>query len=123
MAAALDAAHAAGIIHRDIKPANILLCRADHSNENQATVPRLMVTDFGIAKALLSDGADPADQTDLTRAGAMLGTAKYLAPEQVQGGSVDARTDVYALGVVLYEALCGRPPFSAESDLATGLPD
>ncbi|QGG96889.1 protein kinase domain-containing protein [Actinomarinicola tropica] len=103
VADALQAAHEAGIVHRDVKPANILLC------EDR----RVMVTDFGIAKAAV-------DQ-DLTSAGTMIGTAKYLAPEQVRGDRVDPRTDVYALGVVLYECLCGRPPFEADTDAATAL--
>lgn len=103
VASALEVAHRALIVHRDIKPANILL-NADG---------RVMVADFGIAKALQAG--------DRTAEGTMLGTAKYLAPEQVEGGPVDARSDVYALAVVLYECLCGRPPFKAESDAATAL--
>jgi serine/threonine-protein kinase len=100
---ALDTAHRAGIVHRDVKPANVLLS-ADG---------RVLVADFGIAKA--------ADDLDITGTGTTLGTAKYLAPEQVEGGPVDARTDVYALGIVLYELLCGRPPFQADSEAATAL--
>ena len=99
----LQVAHQAGLVHRDIKPGNILLCEDGE----------LKVADFGIAKA--TEGAD------LTQEGMMLGTAKYLAPEQVQGGPVDGRTDVYALGVVLYEMLTGRPPFVADTDAATAL--
>ncbi len=103
VADALDAAHRARVIHRDIKPANILLC--DDA--------RVMVTDFGIAKV--------RDDTDLTNTGTMLGTVKYLAPEQVESRPVDARTDVYALGVVLYEALVGRPPFIGDTAASTAL--
>ncbi len=103
IAGALDAAHRKGIIHRDVKPGNIMLC-ADR---------RVKVTDFGIAKAL--------DGNDATAPGLLLGTAKYLAPEQVEGAPVDARTDVYALGVVLYEALTGTAPFDEDSDAATAL--
>lgn len=102
-AEALDVAHRAGLVHRDVKPGNILLCDDR----------RVKVADFGIAKA--------AEGADLTQEGMMLGTAKYLAPEQVQGGPVDARTDVYALGVVLYEMLCGQPPFVGDTDAATAL--
>ena len=103
VADALGAAHASGLVHRDVKPANILLS-ADG---------RVLVADFGIAKA--------AEGADLTNDGSMVGTAKYLAPEQVEGGPVDGRTDLYALGVVLYEALTGTPPFLADTDTGTAL--
>ncbi len=100
---ALDEAHSGGVIHRDIKPSNIMLC-ADR---------RIMVTDFGIAKA--------GEDTDLTVTGTLLGTAKYLAPEQVAGDPIDPRADLYSLGVVLFESATGRPPFKADTDAATAL--
>lgn len=103
VADALGAAHAGGLVHRDVKPANILL----------AADGRVLVADFGIAKA--SQGSD------LTSDGSMVGTAKYLAPEQVEGGPIDGRADLYALGVVLYEALTGVPPFVGETDAGTAL--
>lgn len=103
VAGALSVAHAAGLVHRDIKPANILLSEDG----------RVKVGDFGIAKA--------AESADLTQEGSFLGTAKYLAPEQVEGKPVDGRTDLYSLGVVLYEMLCGRVPFEADSSSATAL--
>lgn len=103
IADALDEAHRAGIVHRDIKPSNILLC----------TDRRVMVTDFGIAKA--------GEDTDLTVTGTLLGTAKYLSPEQVRGDAVDPRSDLYSLGIVLFEVLTGRPPFKADTDAATAL--
>lgn len=103
VAAALSCAHRAGVIHRDIKPANILL-----SDDG-----RVLVTDFGIAKVL--------DEPDLTRTNQLIGTVKYLAPEQVSGTPVDARTDVYALGAVLYETLCGSAPFAGETTAAVAL--
>ena len=101
VAEALATAHRAGLVHRDIKPANILLCEDE----------RVMVADFGIAK--LTDA-------DHTTEGTVLGTAKYLAPEQVSGTTVDARTDLYSLGIVLYEMVCGRVPFSGDTDTAHG---
>ncbi|MEA3218064.1 MAG: eukaryotic-like serine/threonine-protein kinase [Acidimicrobiia bacterium] len=118
VAAALGEAHEAGIIHRDIKPANILLTGPDGDGEHESGATRAFVTDFGIAKAM---DAATADNADLTRTGAVLGTAKYVTPEQLEGRPVDARTDVYALGVVLYEALCGRAPWAADSEMSTAL--
>jgi serine/threonine-protein kinase len=103
VADALQSAHQAGLIHRDVKPANILLC------DDQ----RVMVTDFGIAKV--------RDTTDRTQTGTMLGSVKYLSPEQVEGDPVDPRSDVFSLGVVLYEALTGQAPFLADTQAATAL--
>ncbi len=101
-AAALGEAHAHGLVHRDIKPANILI----------ASDGTVKVTDFGIAKAL---GADAT----LTTPGTVVGTAAYVAPEQLEDGTVDARADVYALGVVLHECLTGRPAFAGDTPTAT----
>jgi eukaryotic-like serine/threonine-protein kinase len=110
VAEALEHAHQAGLVHRDVKPANILVCDAE-----PGTPPQVKVADFGIARAATQDGAD------LTQPGALLGTAKYLSPEQVQGAEPGPASDVYALGVVLYEALTGRPPFSAGTEVATAM--
>ncbi len=109
VAGALHYAHEAGIVHRDVKPANILL-----SGDG-----RVKVADFGIAKAALVDGG--STDFDLTGTGMVVGTAKYLSPEQFEGLPVDRRSDVYALGVVLYEMLCGRPPFTGGTDMAIGI--
>ena len=102
VAAALAAAHAQGIIHRDVKPANVLIA------SDAGTVK---VADFGIARAA---GA----RQGLTMPGTVLGTATYLSPEQAQGADVDFRTDVYSLGMVLYEMLAGKPPFTGDSPVA-----
>jgi serine/threonine-protein kinase len=105
IASALDAAHAAGLVHRDIKPGNILITPAG----------RVMLADFGIAKAV------NATEADLTNQNIMMGTAKYLSPEQVRGKPLDGRADIYSLGLVLYECLAGRVPFIGDSDVETAL--
>ena len=102
VAAALGFAHSRGVVHRDVKPGNVLLTATGQSK----------VTDFGIARALSS----PDD--DLTQAGSVMGTATYFSPEQAQGLPVDPRSDLYSLGVVLYEMVTGRPPFSGETPLS-----
>src|SRR3954453_9351283 len=102
MAEALEAAHARGLVHRDVKPANVLLEGA--SGEGAA-----LLTDFGLTKQL---------GRERTQAGVFVGTFDYAAPEQFRGDAVDARTDVYALGCVLYQALSGRVPYPAETDAA-----
>jgi tRNA A-37 threonylcarbamoyl transferase component Bud32 len=102
VAAALAAAHTQGIVHRDVKPANVLIA-ADSGT--------VKVADFGIARAANA-------RQDLTMPGTVLGTATYLSPEQAQGSEVDARTDVYSLGMVLYEMLTGKPPFTGDSPVA-----
>jgi eukaryotic-like serine/threonine-protein kinase len=94
----LAAAHAQGLVHRDIKPANVLV----------GPDVGVKVADFGIVKASAA--------TTLTGTGTVLGTAAYLSPEQAQGGPVDARSDLYGLGCVLYELLCGSPPFGSGVD-------
>ena len=113
VAEALDAAHQAGIVHRDIKPANLLLA-------DDGPSPRVKVADFGVARAreVLDQRLSDAS---VTREGVVLGTARYLAPEQVAARDIDARTDVYAVGCVLHELLAGQPPFVRENDLATAL--
>jgi serine/threonine-protein kinase len=98
---ALNFSHQHGIIHRDVKPANIMISRTG----------AVKVMDFGIARAL-------ADRSSVTQTAAVIGTAQYLSPEQARGESVDARSDVYSLGCVLYEILTGEPPFVGDSPVA-----
>ena len=97
----LAAAHAQGLVHRDVKPSNILL---------DGTVERAMLTDFGLARAV--------DDASITRSGVIAGTPQYMSPEQARGGSVDARSDLFGLGCVLYAICTGRPPFRAENSHA-----
>ncbi|HUR94122.1 MAG TPA: serine/threonine-protein kinase, partial [Gemmatimonadales bacterium] len=102
VALALDYAHRAGVVHRDLKPENVLL------SEGQA-----LVADFGLAKALAE-----ADEGKLTGSGMAVGTPAYMSPEQASGEPVDARTDVYSLGCVLYEMMAGEPPFTGPTPRA-----
>jgi eukaryotic-like serine/threonine-protein kinase len=97
---AIAEAHERGLVHRDVKPENIFVC--DMGGERDF----VKVLDFGIAKAL-----GPAIDTALTREGVVVGTPAYMSPEQAMGREVDARSDVYALGCVLFYALTGSPPF------------
>jgi serine/threonine protein kinase len=101
LASALDSAHTHSLVHRDVKPGNILL---------EESTDHVYLTDFGVAKQTTARG--------LTSTGHFLGTVEYAAPEQIEGGHVDARTDVYALGCVLYECLTGSPPFSQGTEHA-----
>jgi len=105
IAGALEEAHRAGFVHRDVKPGNILI----------TSDGRVLLTDFGIAK-----GLQPGNE-DLTSDNVMMGTAKYLSPEQVRGRRLDGRADLYSLGLVLYECLAGRVPFLGETDADTAL--
>lgn len=98
---ALNFSHQHGIIHRDVKPANIMISKTG----------AVKVMDFGIARAL-------ADSSSVTQTAAVIGTAQYLSPEQARGEKVDARSDVYSLGCVLYEILTGEPPFIGDSPVA-----
>jgi serine/threonine protein kinase len=101
---ALDAAHRNGLIHRDIKPANVLVATEDGA-------PHAYLTDFGLTKSISSESG-------MTATGMVLGTVDYMAPEQAEGSKLDHRTDVYALGCVLFEALTGEVPYPRETPVA-----
>ena len=101
VANALDAAHAKGLVHRDVKPSNVLLDAREH----------VYLADFGLTRRLAEQGGPAGD-------GRSVGTPAYLAPEQIEGGPVDGRTDVYSLGCLLYECLTGEAPFARSSRLA-----
>lgn len=100
---ALQAAHAVGLVHRDIKPGNLLITPDG----------RVKITDFGIARI--------ADQVPLTATGQVMGTVQYLSPEQASGHPASPSTDIYSLGIVAYEALAGRRPFTGESQVAIAM--
>ena len=115
LASALLLAHRTGIVHRDIKPENIFLCTPESQGQPPGSPERVKVLDFGIAKAV--QHGEPSDPR-LTRTGAIIGTPLYMSPEQVRGEPLGPSTDVYALGVVLYECLTGSVPFCAGNSLA-----
>src|SRR5699024_431349 len=102
-AMALQAAHEAGLVHRDIKPGNLLITPDG----------RVKITDFGIARI--------ADQVPLTATGQVMGTVQYLAPEQASGHNATAKTDIYSLGIVAYECLNGKRPFTGDSQVAIAM--
>jgi eukaryotic-like serine/threonine-protein kinase len=105
VARGLAKAHEAGVVHRDLKPANIFLCATEDDQ------PLVKILDFGISKVFDSSRAASSPGLKLTRDGMVVGTPQYMSPEQAQGFSVDERTDVWSLGLVLYEMLAGRPAY------------
>jgi serine/threonine-protein kinase len=100
----LEVAHKLNVVHRDIKPANILV------DENDI----VKVVDFGLAAA-----ASQGDASRITKSGILVGTPTYMAPEQVRGRAIDTRTDIYSLGIVMYELYTGRPPYKEQDHMAT----
>jgi serine/threonine protein kinase len=104
IAGALDAAHARGMVHRDVKPANILI-------SDETTHTHAYLTDFGLTKR-------PGSTGNLTGTGLWVGTADYVAPEQIQGATIDGRADIYSLGCVLHEMLTGQVPYPKDGDIA-----
>ncbi len=107
MCRSLREAHGKGIVHRDLKPDNVFLCRVGEEADYAK------VLDFGVAKVAEGDG----NQKTLTKAGSIFGTPKYMSPEQSRGGDIDPRSDIYSIGVMLFEMLVGRVPFVAENPL------
>ena len=118
VAMALEAAHAEGIVHRDIKPENIML-RQDKFVRDRF----VKVLDFGLAKLTDRDTVSDPEAVTIpiteTSPGAIMGTTGYMSPEQAQGESIDARSDIFSLGVVLYEMVAGQPPFKGKTDSHT----
>ena len=104
---ALRAAHGAGVVHRDLKPSNVMITQ---EQEDEDTADFVKVVDFGLAKLF---EAPDGEHGDLTRSGAVLGSPRYMAPEQIRSGSVDPRTDIYSVGVLLFRMVTGEPPFDA----------
>jgi eukaryotic-like serine/threonine-protein kinase len=134
MASALEAAHALDIVHRDIKPANVVIAASWHASDTHISPPssapaaspstpgpglsgRVKVLDFGLAKLVARPETDVPGTATGTIPGTIIGTASYMSPEQAQGLPVDARSDVFSLGAVVYEMLAGRRPFAASSDV------
>ncbi|GAJ05693.1 unnamed protein product, partial [marine sediment metagenome] len=113
IAEALEKAHKSGIVHRDLKPANIMLTPQGH----------VKVMDFGLAKRILPGGEEQLSQTitqaSITEKGTIAGTLAYMSPEQAKGDDIDGRSDIFSLGIILYEMISGKHPFSKTSVIET----
>ncbi|MCA1816248.1 MAG: protein kinase, partial [Acidobacteria bacterium] len=114
VAAAVEAAHEGGVIHRDLKPGNIFVVRRKN------LPPVIKVLDFGIAK-LAAESLDDSDVKNLTQTGVMIGTPRYMSPEQCDGDALTPASDVYSLGIIFYEMLTGETPFNGATPLAVAL--
>ncbi len=110
--AALELAHGEGVVHRDLKPGNVII---EHDDEDGAEIARVL--DFGLAKVLRGDASQSL--TALTQQNMVFGTPEYMAPEAARGDEVDARSDVYAAGIILYELITGSVPFESQNPIAT----
>ena len=110
MASGLAAAHRMGFVHRDLKPGNVMLATDDNGNH------RAKILDFGLVQL---DTPITGDSDNLTRTGQILGSPTYMAPEQISGGELTSRADLYSLGVILYEMIAGRSPFTGEMNRRT----
>src|SRR5262249_15180511 len=109
IAAGLEAVHVQGVVHRDLKTRNVFVCPQPGSRGT----PRVVVGDFGVARGLVADPRDRAEQVEMR-----IGSPHYMAPEQLTSGPVDERADIYALGVVLFEMVTGELPFEGETPIA-----
>ena len=120
MVEALAAAHKVGVIHRDFKPSNVILVPTASTDDLRASKMRAVVTDFGLARSAPVSGPSALEtaQSSLTDTGQLMGTISYMSPEQLEGGEISPATDIYALGLIIYEMVTGRRPFPDETPFA-----
>ncbi|MEP7339063.1 MAG: protein kinase [Acidobacteriota bacterium] len=111
----LEAAHLSGVVHRDLKPSNVIITRLNRPDSDAGSSLQVKIIDFGIAK--ISEQIN-ADESALTATGMLVGTPRYMSPEQCLGEELDARSDIYSFGLIVYEMLAGQPPFEATSAVA-----
>ncbi|MBX2811147.1 MAG: protein kinase [Myxococcales bacterium] len=116
VARALRSAHRAGVIHRDLKPSNVMLLRDDGDDDFAGDFVKVM--DFGLVKIFADNAVEAAtDEVDLTLSGVMLGSPRYMSPEQIRSETVDPRTDIYSLGVLMFHMVAGQPPFTGQGSV------